>query len=87
MIYNFETLLSIILEINDKEIIEHNTTTAILVSNDPKKKEDKKITKEKLIAISRPSINGKKSFKLKFIFFLVVFIFVWKVFLKVFSDS
>ena len=72
---SFETLRSNTLEIKDKEITMHNTTTDILVSNDPKKNEDKKITNEKFIAISRPSIKGRKSLKLKLTFFLEVFIF------------
>ena len=84
---HFETLRSNTLEIKDREIIIHNTTTDILVSKDPKKNEDKKITNEKFIAISRPSIKGRKSFKLKLIFVLEVFIFVQKVFVKNFSSS
>ena len=84
---NLATLTSKTLEKKDNEIIKHKATTVILVSYDPKKNEDKKITKEKLIAISRPSINGRKSFKLKSIFFLEVLIFVWKVFVKIFLNS
>ena len=84
---SFETFRSNTLEIKDKEITMHNTTTDILVSKDPKKNEDKKTTNEKFIAISRPSIKGRKSFKLKLIFFLEVFIFAQKVFVKNFSSS
>lgn len=82
-----EILKSNTLEIKDKEIIKHRTTTPILVSNDPKKNEDKKTTKEKFIAISKPSIKGRKSFKLKLILFLELFIFVWKAFVKNFLNS
>ena len=67
---NFEIFRSNILEIKDNEVTKHKITTAILVSNDSKRKEDKKITKEKFIAISKPSIKGRKSFKLKLICFL-----------------
>tara|TARA_B100001287_G_scaffold238623_1_gene212153 strand:+ start:94 stop:450 length:357 start_codon:yes stop_codon:yes gene_type:complete len=73
---NFEIFRSNILEIKDNEVTKHRITIAILVSNDSKRKEDKKITKEKFIAISKPSIKGRKSFKLKLICFLEVFIFV-----------
>ena len=73
---SFKNLRSNTLEIKDKEITMHNTTTDILVSKYPKKNEDKKITNEKFMAISSPSINGRKSFKLKLPFFSEVFIFV-----------
>ena len=33
---NLESLMSNTLEMKDKDITEHNATTAILVSNDPK---------------------------------------------------
>ena len=73
---NFEIFKSKTLEIKDNEVTKHKTTTPILVSNDSKRKDDKKMTREKFIAISKPSIKGRKSFKLKLIFFLEVFIFV-----------
>ena len=69
-----ETFKSKTLEIKDKIISPHNTSEEILVSNDSKKKEDKKITIEKFIDISRPSKIGKKSFKFNFKLLLFFFI-------------
>ena len=56
---NFEIFKSNILEIKDNEVTKHKITIPILVSNDSKRKEDKKMTREKFIAISKPSIKGE----------------------------
>ena len=73
---SFEILISNTLEIKENEITKQIATTPIPVFNDSKKNEDKKITKEKFIAISKPSIKGRKSLKSKLIFLLEVLIFV-----------